>query len=335
LIELINTAIDDKSPYTGGHCKRVPTLTMMLAEAAHNASAGPLGEFRMTEKDRYELKIAGLLHDCGKITTPVHVVDKATKLQTIFDRIALVDTRFEVLKRDAELAMLRAKLKALEVGDEESVRRAEEDCAARLRQYGDDREFLRRTNFGSEKMKPEDQARVSQIAKYKWTNDKGEAERFLSVEEEDNLNIAYGTLTAAERQVINHHIVATVKMLEALPWPQHLTSVPEYAGGHHERMDGKGYPKGLTREQMSVQARVMGIADIFEALTAKDRPYKPGKTLSESLAILGRMKEGGHIDPDLFDIFVREKVYLKYAREFLDPEQIDEVDPAKIPGFVP
>jgi HD-GYP domain-containing protein (c-di-GMP phosphodiesterase class II) len=335
LIELINTAIDDKSPYTGGHCKRVPTLTMMLAEAAHNASAGPLGEFRMTEKDRYELKIAGLLHDCGKITTPVHVVDKATKLQTIFDRIALVDTRFEVLKRDAELAMLRAKLKALEVGDEESARRAEEDCAARLRQYGDDREFLRRTNFGSEKMKPEDQARVSQIAKYKWTNDKGEAERFLSVEEEDNLNIAYGTLTAAERQIINHHIVATVKMLEALPWPQHLTSVPEYAGGHHERMDGKGYPKGLTREQMSVQARVMGIADIFEALTAKDRPYKPGKTLSDSLAILGRMKEGGHIDPDLFDIFVREKVYLKYAREFLDPEQIDEVDPAKIPGFVP
>jgi len=311
----------------------VPQLTMMLAEAVDNCKVGPLKSFSMTAKDRYELKIAGLLHDCGKITTPVHVVDKATKLQTIFDRIALVDTRFEVLKRDAELAMLRAKLKALEVGDEESARRAEEDCAARLRQYGDDREFLRRTNFGSEKMKPEDQARVSQIAKYKWTNDKGEAERFLSVEEEDNLNIAYGTLTAAERQVINHHIVATVKMLEALPWPQHLTSVPEYAGGHHERMDGKGYPKGLTREQMSVQARVMGIADIFEALTARDRPYKPGKTLSDSLAILGRMKEGGHIDPDLFDIFVRDRVYLRYAQEFLDPEQIDEVDLAKIPGF--
>jgi HD-GYP domain-containing protein (c-di-GMP phosphodiesterase class II) len=335
LIELINTAIDDKSPYTGGHCKRVPVLTMMLAEAAHNATEGPLGEFRMTEKDRYELKIAGLLHDCGKITTPVHVVDKATKLQTIFDRIALVDTRIEVLKRDAEVAMLRAKLKALEAGDEASARRAEEACSAKLRQYDDDREFLRRTNFGSERMKPEDQARVSRIARYPWVNHKGDTERFLSPEEEENLNIAYGTLTADERQVINHHIVATVKMLEALPWPQHLTSVPEYAGGHHERMDGKGYPKGLVREQMSVQARVMGIADIFEALTAKDRPYKPGKTLSDSLAILGRMKEGGHIDPDLFDIFVREKVYLKYANEFLDPAQIDEVDVAKVPGFVP
>lgn len=335
LIELINTAIDDKSPYTGGHCKRVPVLTMMLAEAAHNASAGPLAQFRMSEKDRYELKIAGLLHDCGKITTPVHVVDKATKLQTIFDRIDLVATRFEALKREAEVEMLRAKLKAFEAHDEQSVRRAEEAYAEKLAQYDDDREFLRRTNVGSERMKPEDQARVSRIARYEWRNERGEVGRFLSRDEEDNLNIAYGTLNTVEREIINHHIVATIKMLEALPWPRHLTSVPEYAGGHHERMDGKGYPKGLTREQMSVQARVMGIADIFEALTAKDRPYKPGKTLSESLAILGRFKQNGHIDPELFDIFVRDKVYLRYAREFLDPEQIDEVDERAIPGYDP
>jgi HD-GYP domain-containing protein (c-di-GMP phosphodiesterase class II) len=335
LIELINTAIDEKSPYTGGHCKRVPTLTMMLAESAHNASTGSLSEFRMSEKDRYELKIAGLLHDCGKITTPVHVVDKATKLQTIYDRIDLVATRFEALKREAEIAMLRGKLKALEAHDEASARRAEEEYAAKVRQYDDDREFLRRTNIGSERMKAEDQARVSQIARYQWRNEKGEMERFLSKDEEANLNIAYGTLSPGEREIINHHIVATIKMLEALPWPRHLTAVPEYAGGHHERMDGKGYPKGLTREQMSVPARVMGIADIFEALTAKDRPYKPGKTLSESLAILGRMKENGHVDPELFDVFVRDKVYLRYAREFLDPEQIDEVDEKSIPGYKP
>ncbi len=335
LIELINTAIDEKSPYTGGHCKRVPTLTMMLAESAHAAAHGPLAEFRMTEKDRYELKIAGLLHDCGKITTPVHVVDKATKLQTITDRIELVATRFQALKREAEVEMLRAKVKALGAHDEESARRAEEEYAAKVARYDDDREFLRRTNIGSERMRPEDQARVSQIAKYQWVNERGQPERFLSKDEEDNLNIPYGTLSPAERQVINHHIVATIKMLEALPWPRHLTNVPEYAGGHHERMDGKGYPKGLTREQMSVQARVMGIADIFEALTAKDRPYKPGKTLSESLAILGRMKENGHVDPDLFDIFVRDKVYLRYAREFLDPEQIDDVDESQIPGYRP
>jgi HD-GYP domain-containing protein (c-di-GMP phosphodiesterase class II) len=129
--------------------------------------------------------------------------------------------------------------------------------------------------------------------------------------------------------------VVTIKMLESLPWPNHLKRVPEYAGGHHERMDGKGYPKGLTREQMSVQARVMGIADIFEALTAQDRPYKTGKTLTESLSILGQLKENGHIDPDLFDVFIREKVYLGYARQFLKPEQIDTVDESRIPGYIP
>jgi HD-GYP domain-containing protein (c-di-GMP phosphodiesterase class II) len=333
LIELINTAIDEKSPYTGGHCNRVPVLTMMLAEAASEATSGPLADFRMSDKDRYELKIAGLLHDCGKITTPVHVVDKATKLQTIFDRIEQVATRFEVLKRDAEIEMLRAKLEALERGDEEGARRAEAAFAERTRRYDDDREFLRRTNVGSERMSPEDQARVSRIAAYTWTNEGGEPGRFLTREEEENLNIAYGTLSGPEREIINNHIVATIKMLEALPWPRHLLNVPEYAGGHHERMDGKGYPRGLNGAQMSVQARVMGIADIFEALTAKDRPYKKGKTLSESLAILGRMKQTGHIDPDLFDIFVRERVYLRYAHEFLDPAQIDEVDEAQIPGF--
>ena len=150
-----------------------------------------------------------------------------------------------------------------------------------------------------------------------------------------NLTIRAGTLTGEERQIINHHIVATIKMLESLPWPRHLKNVPEYAGGHHERMDGKGYPKGLTREQMSVQARVMGIADIFEALTAKDRPYKKGKTLSESLEILGKFSQNGHIDPELFDVFVRRKVYQRYAETFLDPEQIDEVDESRIPGYKP
>ena len=335
LIGLINNAIDEKSPYTGGHCKRVPTLTMMLAEAASAATSGPLKDFLMTERDRYELKIAGLLHDCGKITTPVHVVDKATKLQTIFDRIAMVDTRFELLKRDAEIEMLRAKLSALQVGDEESMRRAETDFTAKCSQYDSDRNFLRKQNIGGERMRPEDQAHVNKIAAYALRGESGEVQSFLTQDERENLNIPYGTLNAQEREIINNHIVSTINMLEALPWPSHLRNVPEYAGGHHERMDGKGYPRGLNREQMSVQARVMGIADIFEALTAKDRPYKPGKTLSESLHILGKFKLNGHIDADLFDVFVRDKVYLKYAEQFLDPEQIDVIDESKIPGYRP
>ena len=203
---------------------------------------------------------------------------------------------------------------------------------ARIRQLDDDREFLRHCNVGSEAMSDEAQQRVRRIAAYQWRNAGGQTGNFLSDDEVDNLTIRAGTLTAAEREIINHHIVVTIKMLESLPWPRHLKKVPEYAGGHHERMDGKGYPRGLTRDQMSVQARVMGIADIFEALTAKDRPYKVGKTLTESLTILGKFKLGGHIDPDLFDIFIREKVYLDYARQFLAPEQIDEVDLSRIPG---
>ncbi|HEY9101053.1 HD domain-containing phosphohydrolase, partial [Chitinimonas sp.] len=310
LINLINTAIDDKSPYTGGHCERVPVLTMLLAEATSRVDWGPYQDFQMSEKDRYELKIAGLLHDCGKITTPVHVVDKATKLETIFDRMTLLDTRFEVLRRDAEIARLKGELD-------------EPGHAALLARYADDQAFLRRANIGGEFMRPEDQERVRQIAAYGWTDANCQPMPFLSADEVENLSIARGTLTAAERQVINHHIEVTIRLLEALPWPKHLLNVPEYAGGHHERMDGKGYPRGLTREQMSVQARMMGIADIFEALTARDRPYKPGKTLSESLGILARMTRDQHVDADLFEVFVREKVYLQYAEMFLEPGQID------------
>ena len=333
-IRLINAAIDDKSPYTGGHCQRVPALTMMLAEAATRTASGPLAGFAMSDKDRYELKIAGLLHDCGKVTTPVHVVDKATKLQTIYDRIGLLDTRFEVLKRDAQVRMLQAKVEALESGNRGAWQELEARYNAQIKQLDADREFLRLCNIGSERMAPEDQQRVFSIGTgYRWRDTDGNEDvPFLTHDEITNLTIRSGTLTDDERKIINHHIEVTIMMLESLPWPKHLKNVPEYAGGHHERMDGKGYPRGLTREQMSVQARVMGIADIFEALTAKDRPYKKGKTLTEALTILGRFKLNGHIDPDLFDVFIRERLYLRYAEQFLDPEQIDDVDLSRIPG---
>ena len=330
LVNLINIGIDEKSPYTGRHCQFVPELTMMLAEAAHGSGSGPLAGFSMTDADRRELWLAGLLHDCGKITTPVHVVDKATKLQTIFDRIQLVDTRYEVLLRDAEIRALRARLEA--DADPAAI---EDRLVSEQNRIRADRDFLRRANIGGEGMAPEDQERVRRIARTRWTGPDGQEQDFLSAEEVLNLTVRFGTLTEEERKIINNHIVVTIRMLESLPWPKHLKNVPEYAGGHHERMDGKGYPRGLTREQMSVQARCMGIADIFEALTAKDRPYKKCKSLSESLEILGRMRLNHHVDPDLFDIFVRRKVYRRYAEMFLDPDQIDEVDESRIPGYAP
>ncbi|OON64536.1 phosphohydrolase [Massilia sp. KIM] len=330
LVNLINIGIDEKSPYTGRHCQFVPELTMMLAEAVHGTTQGPLAQFSMTEGDRKELWLAGLLHDCGKITTPVHVVDKATKLQTIFDRIHMIDTRFEVLLRDAEIRALRARLEPGANPEAIEDRLASEQTRLRA-----DRDFLRQANIGGEGMSPDDQERVRRIARTRWLGPDGQEQDLLSAEEVLNLTVRFGTLTDEERKIINNHIVVTIRMLESLPWPKHLRNVPEYAGGHHERMDGKGYPRGLTGEQMSVQARIMAIADIFEALTARDRPYKKGKTLSESLHILGKFALNGHIDPNLFDVFVRRKVYLEFARKNLDPSQIDEVDEAAIPGYTP
>jgi HD-GYP domain-containing protein (c-di-GMP phosphodiesterase class II) len=316
-INLINLAIDDKSPYTGGHCQRVPALTVMLAEAVNRINYGYLAGFSMDNRDRYELKIAGLLHDCGKITTPVHVVDKATKLQTIFDRIHLINTRFEVLIRDAEIDFLRNKC-------------TETEWQQRIAQIESDKLFLQNANTGGEFISESACERIKAIGQQYWIGPDKLENPFLSSEEIENLSIARGTLTSAERKIINHHIEVTIDMLESLPWPKHLKNVAEFAGGHHERMDGKGYPRGLTKNQMSIQARIMGIADVFEALTARDRPYKDGMKISQSLTILARMAKEQHIDGDLFEIFVKEKVWKDYAELFLGPSQIDEVDEDKL-----
>jgi len=325
-VGLINLAIDEKSPYTGGHCQRVPALTMMLAEAVNAATDGPLADFSLTDADRYELKIAGLLHDCGKITTPVHVVDKATKLQTLFDRIALIDTRFEVLKRDAEIAALRNQLAQRPLVNRDAEAQVLARSVQAQKTLNDERDFIRLVNVGSESMSEDKVERVRRIAhQYQWRNVEGVQTDFLTADETENLSIRKGTLTTAEQEIINYHIVATIKMLEKLPWPRHLKNVPEFAGGHHERMDGKGYPKGLTREQMSVQARIMGIADIFEALTASDRPYKLGMKLSQAMQIMEDFRNNGHIDPDLYDIFVHSGVYRRYGQQFLNAEQLDAV----------
>jgi HD-GYP domain-containing protein (c-di-GMP phosphodiesterase class II) len=330
-IELIASAIDEKSPYTAGHCRRVPTLTNMIAEATCNIDHGPHKDFSMTDADKYELSVAGWLHDCGKITTPEAVVDKGTKLETIIDRVEMIDTRFEVLKRDAEIAILKSKLKAL--GEKDLS--ADEQLSSKLKQLDDDREFIRTCNVGGEAMADELQKRVEDIAQYKWQNEEGNESNFLTEDEVYNLNIFRGTLTEEERKIINNHIVATIKMLESLPYPKHLLNVTEFAGGHHEKMDGTGYPKGLKRDEMSIQARMMGIADIFEALTAGDRPYKKAMPMSQALTILGNMKLENHIDPDLFNVFMWEKVYQKYCDEFLTDEQCDNCDLDNIPGYVP
>ena len=301
-VELIATAIDEKSPYTGGHCRRVPELTMALAEAASQA-----GLMSMSEEDRYEIQVASWLHDCGKITTPEWVMDKATKLQSINDRIELIAARFARRAAEREAACWRD----IADGADRAV------ALAALRDevvvINEDLTFVRRVNIGGEAMNAVDVERIAALGRA----------GSLTADEVRNLSIVRGTLLPEEREVINHHIVATLNMLEKLPFPKHLARVPEIACGHHERMDGKGYPKGLTREQMSVPARIMGIADVFEALTAGDRPYKKAMKLSQALAILAKMAGDGHIDPDLHQVFVASKVWQPYARKFLQADQID------------
>jgi len=333
LTRLIARAIDEKSPYTGGHCNRVPELTMMMAEAVCRQDIGPLSEFQMDEKDKYELSVAGWLHDCGKIATPEYVMDKATKLETIYDRVSLVECRIELAKAEIQNQQQARIIAALKAG--EDVTQLEQDLTEQLAQLDDDREFLCKANVGGEFMKPEDQQRVKDIAEKHHVTIAGESHPLLSENEIYNLSIAKGTLTPEEREIINNHMVVTIDMLESLPFPKHLRNVPEYAGGHHEKMDGTGYPRKLKRDEMSVPARMMAIADIFEALTAADRPYKPPKKLTECLRIMGFMKLDNHIDPDLFDVFIDQEVYMDYAYQYLQKDQIDKVDLSKIPGYVP
>jgi HD-GYP domain-containing protein (c-di-GMP phosphodiesterase class II) len=373
MIQLIAGAIDAKSPYTGGHCERVPELAIMLAEAASEANEGSFADFRFETEDEWrEFRIGAWLHDCGKVTTPESVVDKATKLETIYNRIHEIRMRFEVLLRDAMIE----RMAALAAGADPAA--ADAAFAARKARLIDDFAFVAECNLGGEFMAPEKIERLKQIAEATWQRhfddrlglaheelkryteapaplpaterllaDKAQhilprgaskaldprygfklkvPEHLYNYGELYNLSIGRGTLTEEDRFKINEHIIQTIVMLENMPFPKNLKRVPEYAATHHETLIGSGYPRQLTEAQLSIPARIMAIADIFEALTAADRPYKKAKTLSESIKILSFFKKDRHIDPELFDLFLKSGVYRRYAEKFLLPEQVDTVE---------
>lgn len=354
-IEVIARAIDAKSPYTGSHCQHVPVITRMLATAAVQEETGPLANFEMSSEEWYSLHIASWLHDCGKLTTPEYIVDKATKLETINNRIHEIRNRFEILRRDAHIEYLKKRLN--EVDTKENL---QAEFVAKVKKFEDDFEFVARCNIGDNTLTDDDISRLRSISKTKfkryfsrmkglsWAErdnvkdhelyDKPSLENLLQNREDHlfggynrgelyNLEIRRGTINTEEREKINEHIEVTIDMLKALPFPKELSNVVEYAGSHHERMDGKGYPNNLTGEQMSIPARIIAISDIFEALTASDRPYKETKTLSQVLEIMKGMKNTGHIDPDLYRVFINSKVYLEYAKQYMKPEQIDDINP--------
>jgi len=333
--EAIAMAIDEKSPHTGGHCKRVPALTLMLADAVHKIDKGPLADFIMSPEDRHELSVAGWLHDCGKIATPDHIMEKSTKLETIFDRIEFIDAKFEIISRDLELSYQQQIVSAIKQNKSVEVLQFERLLETELKQLALDRALLQRVNIGGEFLGEEEQAHILRISKQYSLKINGEETHLLTDDEVENLMIRRGTLTQGEREIMKRHMDITKNILDILPFPKHLSNVAEYALGHHEKLDGTGYPRGLTKEQMSVPARLMAITDIFEALSAVDRPYKKAKPVSECLNILGNMVSNNHLDPDIFAIFIESEVYKNYINEYANPEQLDEVDFDNLPGYTP
>jgi len=333
--ETIAMAIDEKSPHTGGHCKRVPALTLMLADAVNEVSKGPLASFSMSDSDRHQLDIAGWLHDCGKIATPDHIMEKATKLETIFDRINYIDAKFEIISRDLKIAYQEQIISAMKNNKPVEVKQLERLLDTELKQVALDRALLQRINVGGEFLGDKELAQIERIAKHYHLVINDISTPLLNDDEVENLSIRRGTLTAGEHDVMKRHMDVTKNILDALPFPKHLSKVSEYALGHHEKLDGTGYPRGLTKEQMSVPARLMAITDIFEALSAVDRPYKKAKPVSECLFILGTMVEKNHLDPDIFAVFIESGVYKNYISEYANPEQLDDVDLNNLPGYKP
>ena len=377
IIKLIAEAIDAKSLYTGEHCKRVPTIAKMLLDKA-NEDETLFQDFHFEGADNYRaFEIGSWLHDCGKLTTPEYVMDKSTKLETLYNRIHEIRTRFEVLLRDAKIHEYEVILAG---GDREKENAAYE---ATKKELMEEFALIAKVNIGAEYMDAEEKEKIQKIASREWVRNfdntiglsEEEVERLredsillpqrekllddkashiikrvnfdyeayqregfkLEVPEYEynlgevyNLCVERGTLNAEERYKIQEHVIMTIKMLEQIPFPKELQNVPKYAGTHHETLIGTGYPRKLTQEELSIPERIMAVADIFEALTASDRPYKKAKTLSESLRIMSFMAKDQHIDKDIFILFLHSRVYLEYAHAHLHEEQIDSVDVEKL-----
>jgi len=375
IIKVLADAIDSKSAYTGGHCRRVPEIAQMLTKVASDKKDGLFKEFSFESEDEWrEFHIGAWLHDCGKVTTPEYVVDKSTKLETIYNRIHEIRTRFEVLYRDAQIVYLEEQL------NNQDRDKSLEKLRKTQTKLTEEFEFLASANIGGEYMSRDKQELIKSIADREWERNFNDRlglsdiellryerieasslpvkEKLLSDKQEHiikrenfdyedykaegfkeevpeylynygeiyNLSIEKGTLSTEERFKINEHVIMTIKMLEQIPFPAQLMKIPEYAGTHHETMIGTGYPRKLSKKDLSIPARIMALADIFEALTASDRPYKKAKTLSESLKIMSFMVKDEHIDGDIFELFLNSGVYMRYAKAHLKPEQIDEVD---------
>ncbi len=322
IIKMIAAAIDEKSPYTAGHVQNVAEITDSLVQKINGCKSERFADICFSKQEMEEIRLSAWLHDVGKITTPEYVVDKATKLETIFDRIELVKYRVELLKKDAEIASL--KLALAENGDSRDVN-GEKILADEMDNLHESISFLESVNVGGEFLDDDSLARVKDLAKLVVEID-GKKQPLLTADELANLSLRKGTLNSDERAIINNHARLSMKMLESLPFPQKFNNIPRFAGMHHEKLDGSGYPAGLTDDEIPLPARIMAVADVFEALTAADRPYKQGKKLSEAMRIMGFMVKDNHLDADICNLMVESGLVGQYAKMKLAERQHDDFD---------
>ena len=320
-IKLVIDALDKKDPVTGGHCNRVPLITMMIAEYVNSDANDKYKDISFSEDEMDELFVAAWLHDFGKVATPDHIMNKSTKLQGVYDKIDQIKLRFEILKRDLEIEFYKKQIEDSNI--------EQQSFQSKLQKIKDDFLFLEKSNVGGEFMSDDLQEKVREIAKYKISIDDN-SKPILSDKDVDFLTISRGTLSKEDRQIMENHVSLSYELLDKLPYPEHLKEVPYIAGCHHEKLNGEGYPNGYTADQLPLQARIIAIADVFEGLTAPDRPYKEPYKLSKALNILKFMVDDNEIDPDLFKLMIKNKLYLKYANEHLNANQIDSIDEQKL-----
>ena len=307
-VRVMATAIDERSPYTGGHIRRVAEMASVVAEAVNRCTEGPLADICFAADELNELRIASWMHDIGKITTPEWVVDKPTKLTTIHDRIELLRARFACF---SELVQRRGLERRL-AGADAALIAAE--VQAEREQLRDDLAFLERANTPSESLADAVLERLQQIATRHYVVDDRQVP-CITPDELMNLSIRRGSLNDAERRKINDHAGMTIRMLEQIPFTRKLQRVPDIAGAHHERLDGTGYPRRLEGDQISLQARILAMVDIYESLSADDRPYRAEPMSRETvLRILAQEVENHHLDPNLHALFVQQQLYLELDR---------------------
>ena len=321
-IKAIAVLIDEKSKQTGGHIQRVTELCMMIAKKL-NQDGKTFKAISLSPNQMDELRIAALMHDTGKITTPDHIINKSTRLETVLDRIELIETRWELFKTNQKLIAAQKQLALFDqTTKQKEIRQIKRDCNEKIDKL--ETEFNTISSINSSKQVL-DQNLIDQLKKIHAKSDtiSGKHLLYLTGNEFENLGILNGTLTSDERDIINSHASLTERTLNKLPWPKKLVNIPSIAGAHHEKLDGSGYPLRLTKENINIQARILAIADIFEALSAQDRSYKNPMKLSQIVMILEQMGEKGLLDKDIIKLFFNSKMHLEYAKKYLAPSQIN------------